>query len=74
MRTDAVRIGMGTLDLRYRPEFQEWSVALRIRYNAAAISPEQIVNLYNVAGFAVGIAEWRPERDGSNGMFEVSAG
>jgi hypothetical protein len=32
------------------------------------------VNLFNVAGFAVGVGEWRPERDGSNGMFHVQTG
>lgn len=71
MREDTVRIGMGTLDLRYRPEFAEWSVTLGIRYNHAAISPDQIVNLFNLAGFSIGIGEWRPQRDGMNGMFEV---
>lgn len=71
MREDTVRVGMGTLDLRYRPEFPRWAATLVIEYNHAAISPEQIVNLFNVAGFAVGVGDWRPQRDGMNGMFEV---
>lgn len=71
MREDMVRVGMGTADIRYRPEFKQWRVSLPIRYNADAISLEQIVNLFNQAGFGVGVGEWRPEKDGSNGMFHV---
>jgi hypothetical protein len=32
---------------------------------------EQIVNLFNIGGFACGVGEWRPGKDGSNGMFHV---
>lgn len=70
MRTDMVRV-QGNADVRYRPEFEKWEVDLVIEYNAAVFSPEQIVNLLNVAGFAVGLCENRPEKDGSNGRFEV---
>lgn len=71
MREDMVRVGMGTADIRYRPEFPEWSIATRVKFNAAVISPEQIANLLNTAGFAIGIGEWRPEKNGSYGRFHV---
>lgn len=71
MREDMVRIGMGTADIRYRPEFKEWEATLPIKYNADKISLEQIVNLFNLAGFGVGVGEWRPEKDGQYGMFHV---
>jgi hypothetical protein len=71
MRMDMVRIGMGTSDIRFRGQFVKWEVTLTIRYNAAVISAEQITNLFNVAGFSVGVGEHRPQRDGSNGMFHV---
>ena len=74
MRTDSVTVGMGAADLRYRPEFKNWSAVLRIRYNAGVLSASQIVNLINLAGFAVGVGEWRPERNGINGTFEVARG
>lgn len=70
-REDMVRI-QTTTDIRYRGEFKVWSVILSIRYNAAVLSAEQIVNLFNIAGFAVGVGEWRPEKNGSNGMFHVA--
>lgn len=62
---------MGTADIRYRGEFPEWSTEITLRYNANVLSPEQVANLFNVAGFAVGVGEWRPQRDGSFGMFHV---
>lgn len=74
MREDMVRIGMGTADIRYRPEFKNWRTKLKIRYNEDAISIEQIINLFNLAGFGVGVGEWRPEKDGQFGMFHVESG
>ena len=73
MREDMVRIAMGTADIRYRGEFDPWAVTLMIRYNVNVMSAEQIVNLLNVAGFAIGAGEWRPQRDGSYGMWHVEA-
>jgi hypothetical protein len=71
-RVDMVRVGMGQPDVRFRGEFKQWKATLRIRYNSAAISAEQIANLFNTAGFAIGIGEWRPQKDGSFGMFHVA--
>lgn len=72
MREDMVRVGMGTADIRYRGEFVDWKAHLTVRYNARALSLEQIVNLFNTAGFGIGVGEWRPEKDGSYGMFHVA--
>lgn len=73
MREDMVRVGMGTADLRYRPEFSEWRAKILVRYNQNVLSESQILNLLNVAGFAVGVGEWRPEKDGQYGMFHVAS-
>lgn len=70
-REDMVRVGMGTADIRYRGEFRSWCCEITLRYNANVLSPEQIANLFNTAGFAVGVGEWRPQKDGSFGMFHV---
>lgn len=72
MREDMVRVGLGTADIRYRPEFPTWSAKVLVRYNANVLSESQILNLLNVAGFAVGVGEWRPERDGQYGCFHVA--
>jgi hypothetical protein len=71
MREDMVRVGMGVADLRYRGEFKKWSCRVRIRYNARVLSEDQILNLFEIAGFAIGVGEHRPQRDGSNGMFSL---
>ena len=70
MREDTVRIPSGAT-LRYRPEFDQWSAKLSIVYNKGVVSAEQVANIFNTAGFAVGIGEWRPERSGQFGMFHV---
>lgn len=74
MRKDRVVIGRGTTSIAYRPEFLEWGARLRIRFNPNAISAEQIVNLVEIAGFAVGVGDWRPEKSGQFGMFTVDRG
>lgn len=73
MREDMVRVGMGTADLRYRGEFSDWYAKVLVRYNANVLSESQILNILNVSGFAVGVGEWRPERDGMNGMYHVAS-
>lgn len=72
MREDMVRVGMGTADIRYRGEFKNWSVTIPVSFNKHALSEAQIINLFNLAGFGVGVGEWRPEKDGSNGRFHVA--
>jgi hypothetical protein len=72
-REDMVRVGMGTADIRYRPEFPQWKMPVTIKFNASVISAEQIANLLNNAGFGVGIGEWRPEKNGSYGRFHVGS-
>lgn len=73
MREDMVQIGgiSKVADIRYRPMFRTWSTTLTIKYNKNAITPEQIINLMNYGGFANGVGEWRPSRDGSFGTFHV---
>jgi hypothetical protein len=71
MREDMVKLSNGSADLRYRPEFTEWSAELNITYNADYFTPSQLVNLINLGGFSVGVGEWRPEKKGQYGMFKV---
>lgn len=71
MREDTVRVGMGTADLRYRPEYRDWSVDIVVEFNANSLSAAQVVNLVRLAGFSVGICEWRPEKNGDFGRFDV---
>lgn len=72
MREDMVRIGKGTADLRYRGEFTNWYMDIAIEYNESGnLTLEQIINCINAGGYACGLGEWRPEKDGTFGKFHV---
>lgn len=70
MREDMVRVGNGVADIRYRAEYVEWSADLRISFLSTVISAESIVALID-AGGANGVGEWRPEKNGSYGTYQV---
>ena len=75
MREDMVRVGLSkTADLRYRGEFKQWKTTFQVRFNANVLSVEQIFNLFDTAGFAIGVGEWRPQRNGRNGTFHCVGG
>lgn len=72
MREDPVTVGNGSADLRYRGEFNNWSIKFTLRYNVNGLySLEQIINMINLGGFACGIGEWRTEKSGVSGAFHV---
>ena len=72
MREDMVKVGMGTADIRYRGEFRHWYADLTISYNANGnYDLNSIINIINAGGYVCGVGEWRPERDGQNGMFHI---
>lgn len=74
IREDMVKVGMGSADMRYRGEFQNWSCELKIRYNTnGAYRLDQILNMINAGGTVCGIGEWRPERDGQYGLYHIEA-
>ncbi len=73
MREDMVRVGMGTADIRYRAQFDNWYADLTIVYNKnGQYSLDQIINMINVGGFACGVGEWRAEKGGTYGQFHVA--
>lgn len=70
-REDVCRVGMGAADLRYRGMFDPWAATVTVQFNANAISAEQIANMFSIAGFSIGVGEWRPARDGQFGRFHL---
>jgi len=72
MREDMVRVGMGTADIRFRAEYQEWGADLRIMFLPNIIDLSSVVALVE-AGGSNGVGEWRPEKDGAHGTFRVIA-
>lgn len=71
MREDIVRIGQGSTDLRYRPEFRNWSMIIRMEFDSMSLTQNTILNLVQRAGFGVGLGERRPEKGGEYGRFQV---
>lgn len=71
MRLDMVRLNGQTSDIRFRGGFPQWAASLAISYNTRVLSDQQLINLLNVAGFGVGVGEWRPEKNGPYGRFHV---
>jgi len=71
MREDTVRIGMGTSDLRYRAMYPEWGATLMVEYAPQLIDAESVLALIDAGGSTNGVGEWRPERDGSFGRYQV---
>lgn len=73
MRTDMVRVGMGSSDIRYRPEYPEWYTELNVEFNSGTISIDQIHQLVKAAGYGCGVGEMRPEKGKFNyGRFKLA--
>lgn len=74
MREDMVRVGMGVADIRYRPEYRNWSCKLRIRHMANVISTQDVITLLATAGLVNGMGERRAQKTGDTfGSFEVKS-
>jgi hypothetical protein len=71
MREDVVRVGRGGTDLRYRPQFDEWSTTLVVVYVTSMLTRGSLLSLIDAGGLGVGVGEWRPERDGDFGTYRV---
>jgi hypothetical protein len=71
MREDVVRVGQGGTDLRYRPIFFAWSAVLTVTYVTSMLTRESLLSLIDAGGMGVGVGEWRPERKGDFGCYQI---
>lgn len=74
MRRDVVRLqGAGKPpDVRFRAEFWPWSIDLELEIDLDLLGADDTVNLFERAGYGVGIGEGRPEKsDLGWGRFQV---
>lgn len=71
IREDYVRIARGGTDVRFRPEFKNWSMTFKMQYNENAYSLEQILNFINIGGFSCGLGEMRVEKGDNYGSYYV---
>jgi hypothetical protein len=70
MREDVARVGTGT-DLRYRAEFWPWSTTLEVTYVTSALQQTSLLSLIDAGGLGVGVGEWRTEKKGDFGGYQV---
>ena len=75
IREDVVRLSgpSRTAEMRYRPEYAEWAVELDVVLNPQVISIGQLGAMFQAAGHGVGIGDYRPERDGDCGTFDLAS-
>jgi len=71
MREDVVRVGRGGTDLRYRPSFLPWRAMLGVTFFTSVITRASVLSLIDAGGLAIGVGEWRPERDGTFGTYRI---
>ena len=71
MREDVVRLSSGGSELRYRPEFVEWSTTLDVTYVRSMLTRESVLSLMEAGGLGVGVGEWRPEKRGDFGTYTI---
>ena len=72
-REDMVKIGGASkvADIRYRAQIEDWEADIPVKFCSSVMSLEQVVNLFNMGGFACGVGEWRNEKNGIFGAFHV---
>lgn len=73
MREDVVTVGMKGHDLRYRPEFTEWSTSIDVTYVQSMLTRESVLSLIDAGGMGVGVGEWRPEKQGDFGTYAIDS-
>ena len=58
---------------RSRPLIEKWGCDVTFDIDTEFVSPEAIEDLLGVAGRIIGVGDWRPEKSGPYGRFEVVA-
>jgi len=58
--------------MRYRPMFKNWNIEFEIEIEDE-ISPEVVKEAFEIAGRYVGIGDWRPQKKGKFGKFQVTS-
>jgi hypothetical protein len=70
-REDTVRLPNGNAEVRFRAMFVEWTAMLEFEYVASSIEDESLLSLIAAGGQFVGVGDWRPERVGQFGTYEI---
>lgn len=71
MRVDCLSTFNSGADMRYRPQFDEWSMELEVRFDAGILPLEQLLMWFQLGGFACGLGENRAEKGEGWGSYEL---
>lgn len=58
--------------LRTRAKFDEWAITFTVEVDPELVDVEQLVTWLDIGGRRIGLGDWRPEKSGSNGRFDLS--
>ena len=72
LQGDRTRLASGVTSISYRGEFSNWEVDVPIEFNSTRVSEEQVLAWLEEAGRACGAGDWRPQRNGQCGMYEIA--
>jgi len=61
----------GARIVRCRPRFDEWALSFELEYDEVLISAVQMREIVDNAGKRMGLLDFRPERKGPYGRFQV---
>lgn len=59
--------------MRHRPRFDEWSATFPLRVNEMLLPPDFVQQLLTEGGQQIGIGDFRPEKGGPFGTFNVTS-
>ena len=59
-------------NLLCRPMLRQWELDFEIRFDDTELSPETLKEILEIGGRVVGIGDWRPQKKGKFGKFEVT--
>ena len=57
--------------LRTRARFDEWAATIRVDVDPELVDREQLLTWLDIGGRRIGVGNWRPEKSGQFGRFEV---
>ncbi|MDE0170987.1 MAG: hypothetical protein OXS29_16015 [bacterium] len=70
--TVGVRVRQSRL-LRTRARFDEWAATFRVDTDPELVDQEQLLVWLDIGGRRLGVGDWRPEKSGLHGRFEVES-
>lgn len=59
-------------NMLHRPILKKWALSFEVVFDDTEIAPSDMKELFDIAGRIVGIGDWRPQKKGRFGKFQVT--